>query len=68
MDKFLASELVDLAWSTMTRYLDNKKLSEHLKLEVLNKWINVRANSFVKSWLLIQKRKISHNKRPVVQK
>ena len=40
MEKFKRSGFIDVTWNVLVRYLENKNLCEHLKIEVLNKWVN----------------------------
>ena len=44
----------------LTRHVPNKQLTDHLLDEVLSKWIDIRANAFVKIFVLILKRKMSN--------
>ena len=55
LDDFSNSSLIDLSWTALTRKIENKDLCMKLKTEVLNKWINIRAKSFLNAWLAIQK-------------
>ena len=53
---------VSNSWLTLTRHCPNEKLIIHLQKEVLSKWIDIRANSFVNSYVLVLKRKLKENK------
>ena len=53
------SNLVTLGWDAITRKLENKSLAEKLKQEVFTKWVNIRATSFLKAWLALQRLKAS---------
>lgn len=55
MEKFSESHLVDISWNSLTKSLENRELCQTLKRMVLNKWVNIRANSFVKAWVNLAK-------------
>lgn len=57
MEKFAKSSLIELSWQSLTKSLENRQLAATLKNLVLNKWINIRANAFVKAWVNIAKLK-----------
>ena len=48
MNKFDESEKLDIAWSSLTPNIENFKLKDFLKKEVLKKWRNIRGNAFVR--------------------
>lgn len=55
MRKFETNQSLQLYWSGLTKHLQNDEFSGKLLKSIYTKWINVRANSFVKSWLQIMK-------------
>ena len=55
--KFDESEKLDIAWSSLTHYIENFELKEFLKKEVLKKWLNIRGRAFVRAWVDIAKTK-----------
>ena len=46
-------------WDNLTRNLANSKLKEILKQQVVYKWIDIRANSFVNSYIQSIRRKLN---------
>ena len=58
MDKFHGIATVNEMWSNLTEELRYKELSAKLIKMVFSKWINIRANSFIKCWIHIQKNKL----------
>lgn len=59
VERLSDSHLVTLGWDAITRQLENKSLAEKLKQEVFTKWVNIRATSFLKAWLALQRLKVS---------
>ena len=57
--KLLDHNYVQSSFSTITRHIDNSILKENLKLKILQTWIQtkIHANSFIKTWVNIMKRK-----------
>ena len=51
---------VQSSFSTITRYIKNSILKETLQLKILRIWIKLRANSFIKIWINIMKKKSTH--------
>ena len=49
--KLSSNGLVNTGWDILARDIDNKALCEKVKAMVLNKWITIRGNAFVKSWV-----------------
>ena len=45
---------------SLTRHVPNKQLTDHLLHEVLSKQIDIRANAFVKTFVLIFKQKMNN--------
>ena len=47
---------------SLTKDLESNALATQLKCLVLNKWINIRANAFIKAWVNIAKYKYAEEK------
>ena len=58
-EKLEESNMINNLWESLTRHVPNKQLTDHLLHEVLSKWIDIRANAFVKTFVLIFKRKMN---------
>ena len=54
---FSKSENIEVCWHKITRNISNLSVKEIIKNKILLKWINIRANAFVKSWIQMIKRK-----------
>ena len=52
-EKLEGSNMINKLWESLTRYIPNRH-------EVLSKWIDIRANAFVKTFVLIFKQKMSN--------
>ena len=57
LSKLLKHEYVETYWSTITRHIDNTVLKDTLLLITLQSWINIRANSFIKTSINVMRRK-----------
>ena len=53
--KILDNSYHKSSFSTVTKYIDNIILKETLQLQILWTWLNIRANSFIKTWVNIMK-------------
>ena len=51
--KILDNSYHKSSFSTVTKYIDNIILKETLQLQILWTWLNIRANSFIKTWVNI---------------
>ena len=51
LDRLKNDSYVTFGWDSLTRDVENKSLCDRLKLIVFNKWISIRAYSFVKVWI-----------------
>ena len=40
----------------MARVIDDLSLKKALRKKIFNKWINIRTNAFVKTWVQIKKK------------
>lgn len=49
---------LDEAWNHLTNSLSHPTLLDQLKQKIFQKWINIRAHAFVKSWTQIAKENI----------
>ena len=59
-EKLEESNMVNKLWESLTRYVPNNQLMDHLFHEVFGKWSDIRANAFVKTFVLIFKRKMNN--------
>ena len=57
LSKLLKHEYVQTYWPTITRHIDNASLKGTLLLKILQTMINIRGNSFIKTWINVMKRK-----------
>ena len=57
LSKLLKHEYVETYWSTITRHIDNTVLKDTLLLIILQSWINIRVNSFIKTSINVMRRK-----------
>ena len=51
MDALEKDPCVHVGWDTLMRSVTNQEVAKFLKKLVLSKWINIRANAFVKAWV-----------------
>jgi len=51
LDELNKSTMLDKTWNSVTNRVENKQLKSKLRNEVFVKWINIRGNAFVKSWV-----------------
>ena len=65
---FLKSENIEVCWHKITRNISNLSLKEIIKKKILLKWINIRANAFVKLWIQMIKRESSMTIRGTILK
>ena len=54
------SPLVNRYWNSLSRFIPNKDLVDILKKQILNKWVDIRAHSFVTSYVMLLKRKYTN--------
>ena len=55
LEKLKGKKNLNEDWDLLTSRLANKDLSEKIKVKIFKTWINIRANSFVKAWLSINR-------------
>ena len=61
IEKFQKSKLINESWIQITRDIENSGSTEKLKKLIFNKWINIRANAFIKAWVDLVKYKYFEN-------
>ena len=61
-DLLSKTKLVDSTWESVARLIPNKELSAILKRQIINKWIDIRARSYVKTYVQLVKRNIAKKK------
>ena len=52
------SSLIDLGWDSLSRLLPNRDLAAVLKRQLICKWVDIRARSFVNCYVQLVKRKL----------
>ena len=60
--KISDSMIVTESWNSLSRTISNETLANVLRKQIVVKWIDVRANSFVNTYVQILKRKINSKK------
>ena len=55
LEKLKGKKNLNEDWDLLTSRLANKDLAEKIKVKIFKTWINIRANSFVKAWLSINR-------------
>ena len=63
--KLLDTDSVNQIWHSITKYLPNKQLKVVLFQEIIRKWIDIRANQFVNTYVQIFKQKIMNEGRKI---
>ena len=56
-------EVLAQKWDNITRNMTNQDLKATLKQQIIKKWIDIRANSFVKCYIQVIKRKLAQIKK-----
>ena len=56
------SVLIDVYWEAMSRAMPNKELGDCLKTQFIAKWVDIRARSFVNTYVQIVKHKLNQLK------
>ena len=51
--------LVILGWETLSRNFPNPKLSQILFEQMLEKWVDIRGNAYVKTFMQVLKRRLN---------
>ena len=52
------STLIDSNWEKLSRLMPNKALADSIKIQLIRKWVDIRARSFVNSYVQTAKRKL----------
>ena len=58
-DKLQNNHFVTLVWQTLYRYFPKSKFSEALLNQIIEKWIDIRRKSYVKTLMQVLKRKLN---------
>ena len=61
LEKMEKNATIQSLWDSITRKIENKNLTDILKVKVLQRWMNIRIYAFVNCWVLIMRRKASRN-------
>ena len=61
LEKMGKNVTIQSLWDSITRKIENKNLTDFLKIKVLHKWMNIRFYAFVNCWVLIMRKKASRN-------
>ena len=60
-EKLSENNLIICYWEKLTRSVGNEDLKEKLKVKIVTKWIDIRVNAFIKTWVQIIRRKESRS-------
>ena len=60
-EKLSENNLIKCYWEKLTRSVGNEDLKEKLKVKIVTKWIDIRVNAFIKTWVQIIRRKESRS-------
>ena len=55
-EKILKNSTVNVYWDKLARNLENVKLKHLLKEQIISKWVDIRARSYVNAYVQIVKR------------
>ena len=61
-NEILQIYLIEFYWQSIMHYLPSEQLTNTLKLEIVEKWIDIRALSFVSCYVQSLKRKLASSK------
>ena len=61
-NEILQNYLVEKYWQSLVRFLPNEQLANTLKLQIVEKWNDIRARSFVSCYVQFLKRKVASSK------
>ena len=59
VEKLRDNKAIQSSWDFLTRNVANKMFTEKLKIQILNKWSNIRTRAFVNTWVQIMRQKSS---------
>ena len=68
LQKFMGNQALNDMWTNLTQQIRSKDLSAKILGMIYSKWVNLRANSFVKNWIEIQKNKLFKKGESVAEK
>lgn len=68
LQKFFGNQALNDMWANLTQHMRNSDLLAKILGMIYSKWINLRANSFVKNWIEIQKNKLFKKGKSVAEK
>ena len=57
VEKLGDNKAIQSTWDFLTRKVANKMFTEKLKIQILNKWSNIRTHAFVNTWVQIMRQK-----------
>ena len=60
-EKLSENNLIGCYWEKLTKSVGNEDLKEKLKVKIVIKWIDIRVNAFIKTWIQIIRRKESRS-------
>ena len=60
-EKLSENNLIRCYWEKLTRSVGNEDLKKKLKVRIVTKWIDIRVNAFIKTWVQIIRRKESRS-------
>ena len=58
-NEILQNYLVEIYWQSLAHYLPSEQLANTLKLQIVEKWIDIRARAFLLCYVQLLKRKIA---------
>ena len=61
-NEILQNNLVEKYWQSLVHYLPSEQLANTLKLQVVEKWIDIRSRSFISCYVQLLKRRIASSK------
>ena len=61
-NEILQNNLVEKYWQSLVHYLPSEQLANIFKLQIVEKWIDIRARSFVSCYVQLLKRRIASSK------
>ena len=65
--KITNSELLQRDWDLLTKNLKNTLLCDKLFHRIVTKWVNIRINAFIKTWMQIMRRESEGMNKPGAQ-
>ena len=61
---FFVSAILKVTFSTIARHIDNSILKNTRELPILQTWINIGANSFIKTWRCLKNHQLKKDTTP----